>query len=109
VNFNDLPPDMGKHLAGPAGSAVALFFLKGTWRTYAGSFLGGWAMAHYFGRVVHETFPRMGLETSGFAVGLLGVIVVKKLFDTWEQFDAGTLLQEWLRKVLKLEPKDKTP
>lgn len=103
MNFNDLPPELGKHLAGPAGSAVALFFLKGTWRTYAGAFLGGWAMAHYFGSVLHDTFPRLSPETSGFAVGLLGVVVVKKLFDTWEQFDAGTLLKQWVTRKLGLD------
>ena len=103
MNFNDLPPELGKHLAGPAGSAVALFFLKGTWRTYTGAFLGGWAMAHYFGAFVHDTFPRLGLETSGFLVGLLGVVVVKKLFDTWEQFDAGTLLKQWVTRKLGLD------
>jgi hypothetical protein len=103
VNFNDLPPELGKHLAGPAGSAVALFFLKGTWRTYTGAFLGGWAMTHYFGKVVHDTFPRLDLETSGFLVGLFGVVVVKKLFDTWVQFDAGKLLAEKARRVLGLD------
>jgi len=105
VNFNDLPPDFGKHAAGPIGAATALFFLKGTWRTYAGAFLGGWAMARYIAPVVHDVFPRLGPETSGFVVGLTGVIVVKKLFDTWEQFDAGTLLKEWARGKLKLDNK----
>ncbi len=103
MNFNDLPPDMGKHLAGPAGSALALFFLRGTWRMYAGAFFGGWAMAKYIGPVLNDVFPRLGAEPSGFLVGLFGVIVVKKLFDTWEQFDAGKLLREWVRKLLKLD------
>jgi hypothetical protein len=99
----DFPPDITKSLAGPVGSAVALFFLKGTWRTYGGAFIGGIAMAHYVGPVVHDIFPRLGAETSGFLVGLFGVIVVKKSFDTWEQFDAGKILKEWVRKVLRLD------
>lgn len=103
MNFNDLPPELGKHLAGPAGSAVALFFLKGTWRTYTGALLGGIAMSHYIGPVVTDTFPKLGPETSGFLVGLFGVVVVKKLFDTWVQFDAGTLLKEKARRVLGLD------
>lgn len=103
MNFNDLPPELGKHLAGPAGSAVALFFLKGTWRTYTGALLGGIAMAHYFGPVLHDVFPRLPEATAGFLVGLFGVVVVKKLFDTWEQFDAGTLLKQWVTRKLGLD------
>jgi len=103
----DFPPDLGKQLAGPAGSAVALFFLKGTWRTYAGSFLGGWAMARYIAPVVNDTFPKLGPETSGFLVGLFGVVVVKKLFDTWVEFDAGTILKAFVRRTLRLDEPSK--
>lgn len=99
----DMPPEIVKHLAGPVGAGTALFFLKGTWRMYAGALAGGIAMAHYVGPVVHDVFPRLGAETSGFLVGLFGVIVVKKVFDTWEQFDAGTILKEWVRKLLRLD------
>lgn len=103
MNFNDLPPDLGKHLAGPAGAGTALFFLKGTLRSYVGAFLGGWAMAKYVAPVVHDVFPRLGAETSGFLVGLFSVVVVKKLFDTWVQFDAGTLLKAWVTRKLGLD------
>lgn len=104
MNFNDLPPDIGKHIAGPAGSALALYFLKGTrWFAYVGAFLGGCAMARYIAPVVNDTFPKLGAETSGFLVGLFGVVVVKKLFDTWTQFDAGTLLKAWASRKLGLD------
>ncbi len=103
MNFDDLPPEFGRNIAGAIGSAVALFFMKGTWRTYSVAFLSGIAIAHYLGPVVTDTFPKLGPETSGFLVGTFGVIIVKKLFDTWTEFDAGTLLKEKARRVLGLD------
>jgi len=103
VNFNDLPPDMGKHLAAAGGSATAMAFFKGeSWKSYAAAFVAGYLMSLHLAPLVASTFPRLA-DTASYLVGLFGFIVVKKLFDTWVQFDAGTLLKQWVSRKLGLD------
>lgn len=100
----DLPPDFGKYAAGPVGSAIALLWLPGTLLRRAAMFFAGWGMAHFTAPAL-TTWLNLSPTFAGFLTGLFGVVIVSKLFDTWVQFDAGTILKEFVRKLLRLEPK----
>lgn len=97
MNFYDLPPDMGKHLAGPAGSAIALLWLKTTWYRGICMFAAGWALSVFCAPSV-ATWLNLAQGFTGFLLGLFGIAVVDKLFDTWNRFDASTLLVSILKK-----------
>lgn len=101
----DLPPDFGKLAAGPVGSAIALLWLPGTLVRRVAMFFAGCGMSHYFAAPVAAWLPYLPIGTAGFLVGLLGVVVTQKLFDTWVKFDAGTILKTALYKWLRIEEK----
>lgn len=102
MNVNDIPPDISKHLAGPVGSAIALLWLPGSLPRRIAQFLAGWGSSHYAGPALVSYFG-MSETFAGFITGLLAVHVVSKLFETWTQFDAGTLLKDAVRSFFKLD------
>lgn len=97
MNFNDLPPDLGKHLAGPAGSAIALLWLKTTWYRGLSMFAAGAALSYYAAPNV-SSWLNLSESFTGFLLGLFGIAIVDKLFDTWQRFDASKLLVSFLEK-----------
>ena len=101
----DMPPELGKLAAGPIGAAIALLWLPGTLFRRFCMLLAGSAMSYYFAAPLAAWLPYLPEGTAGFTVGLLGVIVTQKLFDTWVQFDAGTILKTAIYKWLKVDPK----
>jgi len=100
-----MPPDIGKLAAGPVGSAIALLWLPGSWPRRGAMFLAGGGMSYYVAPPLTHWLPYLPEGFAGFLVGLLGVMVTQKLFDTWVQFDAGTILKTAVYKWLRIEPK----
>lgn len=101
MNF-DLPPDWPKHVAGPGGAALALYWLKG----------GGWHKL--FGFVVGSALSIVGPDSvsrvsgldygfSAFLLGMFGFSVISKGFETIQAMKAWPILKRWLEKRLKVE------
>ena len=99
MNFPDLPPDMGRHLAGPAGSLVALMWMEGTWPRKIAMFIAGWVFSFYGAEYLSEWLG-FNQGFSGFLLGLFGMAVVDKLFTSWKEFQVGEILSQWLKKKL---------
>lgn len=102
MSFPEIPPDLGKHLAGPAGSMVALFWLRGSIPRKVGMFAAGWALSYYASTHVADW---LGFNEgfAGFLLGLFGMSVVDKIFEGWQSFKVGDIFQDWIRKRLGVE------
>ena len=98
-DLNNLPPDLGKHVAGPAGSLFALLWLKGSWPRKCAMFIGGWALSLY-GSPGAAEWLGFSEGFTGFLLGLFGMAIVDKVFEVWVQMDFGTILKDWIRKRL---------
>jgi hypothetical protein len=96
----DLPPDIARHAAGPAGSlTAALLFMAGIpWPRRIGMVVAGSALA-YYGTGVVATFSSLPEGLAGYLLGLFGMAAVAKVFATWDALDLGTLLRKWLAKL----------
>lgn len=102
MNFPDIPPDLGKHLAGPAGSMVALFWLNGSIIRKCGMFVAGWAMSFY-GAASVAGWLGFNEGFTGFLLGVFGMSIVDKIFEAWNTLKLGEILQDWVRKRLGVE------
>lgn len=89
---------IGKQAApGVLGSLVAIRFTKGPWIARLTMVPSGAVLSYYAADVVaNKVGTPAGL--SGFLVGLFGMVVVGKLFETWERFDLGGLLRSWVER-----------
>jgi hypothetical protein len=87
---------IGKQAApGVLGSITAVRFVGGPLLARLAMVPSGAALSWYAAPwVALKVGTPEGL--SGFLVGLFGMVVVGKLFDTWERFDVSGLLQRWL-------------
>jgi hypothetical protein len=104
--IHDLPPDISKHLAGPAGSLIALLWLHGRWPKKVAMFAAGWVLSFY-GSPIAAQWLGFSEGFAGFLLGLFGMAIVDKIFETWKTLEIGTLLSDWIRKVLNLEHQEK--
>ena len=102
MNINDLPPDLGRHLAGPAGSLIALMWMEGTWPRKIAMFAAGWVLSYYGSPHLAEW---LGFNEgfSGFLLGLFGMAIVDKLFTAWKDLQVGQIFTDWLKKRLGVE------
>lgn len=99
----DIDPHTVKQAApGLAGAIGAIFFLKGSWALKIGLVVPGGFLA-YYGHEDLATFTGMNQGLAGFSIGLLGMIFIAKVIDTWNSLDLGTILMQWLRKLLRLQ------
>lgn len=102
---DDLHAEGVKAIPGVLGSLFsALFFKETSIVRMGGMFLAGVGTAWYIGP---WAAARSGLPegAAGFLVGLFGVAVIQKLFDVWSNADLGSILSDWIRKILGLPPK----
>ena len=100
----DIPPELVKVVPGTVGSLVSMLFIKDTWPRKVAMFVAGAGLARY-GSEPLSGFTHLSEGFAGFLLGLFGMAVVAKVFDTWDHFDVGTILVEWVRKVLGLPAK----
>lgn len=99
MNLNDLPPDLGKHLAGPAGSFFALMWIDGSWPRKLSMFAAGWALSFY-GSPHIATWLGFNEGFAGFLLGLFGMAIVDKMFMSWKELQIGQLITDFIRKRL---------
>jgi hypothetical protein len=105
MNMPDIPPDLGKLVAAPAGSAIALLWLTVPWYRAIAMFAAGWALAVYVAPLL-SAWLHVNESASGFFCGLFGMAVIDKCFVTWKQFDIGPLLLTWVRQFLSVKPEN---
>lgn len=102
----DFPPEAQKVLPGAIGAISALALLRDQWKLGLVMVLPGVALSYYASEAVAKS---LGLPEglSGFLLGLCGMSVVARLFDTWNKLDLGTLVKAALRKWLGLKDEEK--
>jgi hypothetical protein len=95
---------LGKQAApGVLGSLVAIRFTKGPWLARLTMVPSGAVLSYYAADLVAiKVGTPPGL--SGFLVGLFGMVVVGKLFETWERFDLGGILHGWVERWFGARP-----
>lgn len=80
---------------GVIGSITAIRFVKGPVLARVAMVPSGAALSYYAADwVAGKVGTPPGL--SGFLVGLFGMVVVGKLFETWERFELTDLIRSWL-------------
>lgn len=106
----DLPPEVKDALPGAIGSGVALKWVPGSWWLKLGTWAGGCAIAYYVGPFVAIFFelaqPR-AVSFSGFATGLVGMLLASKVFDILHAINAeeiGKAVAAWVRKRFGVQP-----
>lgn len=97
----DIPPDLARHAAGPAGAVTAMLFMRDVplARRMAMGAAGGVA-AYYGAPVLASVYPVITPGAAGYMLGLCGMAVVAKAAATWEALEIGTLLRRKLAALL---------
>jgi hypothetical protein len=98
------PKTLEQTAPGLAGAIGAIFFMRGPWLVRVGLVIPGGAAAHYGAVDIARLFG-MSVGLAAFSAGLLSMIVVSKVVDTWNDLALGTLVADWLRKLLGLQQK----
>lgn len=96
---------MGKLAPGVVGSFVSLLFAHGPWPRKVAMFMAGAACAR-FGTSAASSWAGLDAGFTGFLLGLFGMAVIAKTFETWQAFELGSLLRDALRKLLGLPTKE---
>lgn len=106
MSIPDLPPGVSKALPGVFGSAIAVFLIQdASVPRRVGMFVSGAALS-YFATPDLARMVNLTEGFTGFLSGLLGMAVAKGIFDAISKFGWGQLLNDWLRKVAGLPPKE---
>ena len=93
----DIPPDLARHVAGPAGAMTAMLFMGGVpWPKRLAMAVAGGVAAFYGAPVLAAVYPVLTPGGAGYMLGLCGMAVVAKAFSTWEALDLGPLLRRKL-------------
>lgn len=101
----EIPPDLAKSVPGVLGSLTALIWIKEPWPRKLAMFLAGGALSHFgTGPVANIVGLESGL--TGYLLGLFGMAIVAKTFETWAAMDLGGIASAWLRRVLGLPVKE---
>ena len=104
----DLNPEVMKAVPGAAGSLVSMLFIKDNLPRRFGMFVGGSLLAYYF---TPWLSPKVSIPDgmAGFVLGLLGMLAVSKAVDTWNALLLSSMLEDLLRMVFRLPPKENKP
>jgi hypothetical protein len=100
----DMHPEVTKAVPGVLGSISAVLLMRAEWKTSAAIVLPGSALAYYGGAWVGNLVG-MPETLAGYLVGLGGMAFMAKVIETWQKFDLGAILGDFIRKVLGLPPK----
>lgn len=100
----DIPPDLARHAAGPAGALTAMLFMAGVpiWRRLVLAMAGGVA-AIYGAPVLVSAYPALQPEGAGYLLGLCGMAIVAKAAATWEALELGSLLRRKLAALMGVQ------
>lgn len=105
MNPHDLPTDIGKHLAGPAGSAIALIWLNGRLLRKCAMFFAGCILSWYVAGPA-SIWLDLPEGFTGLLLGIFGMAVVDKIFEVIRTVQPGELITDFIRKRLGLERKE---
>lgn len=98
----ELPPDWPKHVAGPGGAMLALYWLKGGgWHKLFGFIVG--CASSVVGPAWLSTVSGMDYGLSAFLLGMFGFSVISKGFETIQSTKAWPILKRWLEKKLGVQ------
>lgn len=91
---------------GVIGSVGALLWIQGTWpRKIAMVGLG--SVTSYYGGEWVVSVTGLDPKFAGFIVGLFGMSIVDKSFETWSELGLTDIVREFIRARLGLPPKGK--
>ncbi len=105
MNINDLPPEVAKAAPGAVGSLAAMLWLKDSWPRRMSMFVAGAALSR-FGTEDVSRIVGLSPGFTGFLLGLFGMAVTAKTFETWQALELGSILRDWLRKMAGLPAKE---
>jgi len=96
----DIPPEVIKHAPGVLGAIGSTVFLKGfPWIQRLILVIPASALAHYGSQYLsHLTDLPEGL--AGFFLGLFGIALAAKLFDTLNELTLGSVIQKKITQWL---------
>jgi hypothetical protein len=103
--MNDIPPEFLKAVPGAAGSFVSMLFLRDSWPRRIALFLAGAVLA-YYGTPWAVAFVGLDPGFAGFLLGLFGMAVIARMFESWEELEFTSIVRDWVRKVLGLPAKE---
>lgn len=103
--MNDFHPEVMKVIPGVFGSIVSMLFVEDTWPRRILMWLGGAALAYYF---TPWLAPKVSIPEgmSGFLLGLTGMFVVARTVDAVKAIMLAPLIEQWIRILLRLPPKE---
>lgn len=104
MNMPDFLPEIGKLAASFIGSLCSLRWLPGRWWQKLQMLIAGTALSRYSTEPLAK-WAGMNEGQAGFFLGLFGMAVVIKIFDTIEKTQVADIFMEWARKTLGLPPK----
>lgn len=102
----EIPEWLTRVFPGALGSLVSMLFVRDTWLRRAGMFAAGCALA-YFGTPWVAKASDLDRGFTGFLLGLFGMAVVGKIFETLRDLEPATFIRDWLRKRAGLPPMTK--
>lgn len=102
--MDSIPPELKHSAPGIAGSVVALFFMRRPLFTMIGMFIGGCALAFFGSGAIASWLDVQRYEgLVGFVMGLFGMALVGKVYDTIEAIKVDDLWRavlDWVRKTM---------
>jgi hypothetical protein len=103
----DIDPTLIKQATpGVLGSGAAMLFIRGPWSQRLAMVIPGAALSYYAAAHLAQTV-HMPEGLAGFLLGLFGMAMVAKVFETWESLQLGPLIQRFLAKRLGLGDDEK--
>lgn len=91
--------NLSKQIPGVLGALSAVLFLKGSWWQRVGMVLPGCVLARYAGEPLAQML-HMNESLAGYLLGLFGMAMVGKVFETWQALELGTLLRRKVAAIL---------
>lgn len=104
MSIYDLLPDGPKLLISFVGSLIALNWLPGNCWRKTRMLAAGTALSYTVAAPL-AGWAGMNEGATGLILGLLGMALVDKIFESIAKVQAADLFTEWLRKVLGLPAK----
>jgi hypothetical protein len=93
----ELPTEVTQATPGLIGSLIALLWIKDTWPRRIAFFAAG-AATSYYGSPFIAKWTNLDKGLAGFLVGLLGMAIAVKVFETLAALQPGDILRRWMEK-----------
>lgn len=103
-SINEIPEILVKSLPGFIGSLVSLLFVQEASLIRRLAMVAGGAAFSHFGTPWASKFSDLDAGFAGFLLGLFGMVIVGRLFETFVAVEIALTLRDWIRKMLGLSP-----